>query len=55
MEYKLIEPKIKLSLSPIERVLTNRGIGLANVKHYLNTTDEDIINYEQIDNILDGV
>lgn len=56
MEYQLIEPKIKYpkELSAIEQVLTNRGIKLEDIEHYLNTTDQDILNPSQIDNIKEG-
>ena len=40
MEYQLITPRIPLkNLGAVERVLTNRGIALAEINHYLNTTD----------------
>lgn len=56
MEYQLIEPKIPFNnLNIIERVLTNRGIALADIQHYLNTTNEDILNPKLIKNIEDGV
>lgn len=41
MKYQLINP-INPKYSTIETVLTNRHIPLAEVAHYLNTTDEDI-------------
>lgn len=44
MKYKLIAP-IKPEYSTIEQVLTNRGIPHDEIKHYLNTTDEDINSY----------
>ena len=44
MKYKLIAP-IKPEYSTIEQVLTNRGIPRDEIKHYLNTTDEDINSY----------
>ena len=56
MKYQLIEPRIpQEGLSAVERVLTNRGIKLENIKHYLNTTDEDILRPELIARIVDGV
>ena len=56
MKYQLIEPRIpQEGLSAVERVLTNRGIELENIKHYLNTTDEDILRSELIARIVDGV
>ena len=56
MKYQLIEPRIpQEGLNAVERVLTNRGIELENIKHYLNTTDEDILRPELIARIVDGV
>ena len=50
MEYALIAP-INYKLSAIEQVLVNRGIELAQIPHYLNTSDNDILPIEDIDNI----
>lgn len=41
MKYKLIN-EIDNSLTPIQQVLSNRGIKLSDIHHYLNTTDADI-------------
>ena len=41
MKFKLINP-INPNYSTIEQVLTNRNIPITQIKHYLNTTDEDI-------------
>ena len=41
MKYQLINP-INPKYSTIQTILTNRHIPLAEVAHYLNTTDEDI-------------
>ena len=55
MEYQLITPRIPLqNLSAVERVLTNRGIALAEIEHYLHTTDDDILNPSLIKNIHEG-
>lgn len=44
MKYKLLnEPNLKYNA--IEQVLFNRGINFKDMRHYLNTTDEDINNY----------
>lgn len=51
MRYKLIEPKVNQELSPMERVLTNRGISLENIQHYLNTTKDDVRDPATIDRI----
>lgn len=41
MNYKLIAP-VNENYSAIEQILVNRGIAHKDIKHYLNTTDEDI-------------
>ena len=41
MKYQLINP-INPKYSTIQTILTNRNIPLAEVQHYLNTTDNDI-------------
>lgn len=41
MKYKLINP-INQNYSAIEQVLTNRGIPLNEISHYLHTSDNDI-------------
>ena len=45
MEYQLMTPSIPLNIevTAVERVLTNRGIAIHDIEHYLNTTDDDII------------
>lgn len=42
MKYQLIEP-VNPQYSALEQVLTNRGIPYEKLKHYINTTDADII------------
>jgi single-stranded-DNA-specific exonuclease len=55
MEYQLIAPRIPLkNLTAVERVLTNRGIALAEIEHYLHTTDEDILDPKLISNMREG-
>lgn len=56
MDYQL-----KTSLLPqkndynvVERVFAARGIAPENIKHYLNTTDEDILDPSSILNIVEG-
>ena len=41
MKYHLIKP-INESYSPIEQILTNRGIAREEISHYLYTTDADV-------------
>ncbi|MGN0992840.1 MAG: hypothetical protein ACI4PE_02855 [Bacilli bacterium] len=41
MKYKLIKEN-NPNYSAIEQILTNRGIRYDDIKHYLNTTDNDI-------------
>ena len=56
MEYQLITPRIpQKNLTAVERVLTNRGIALAEIEHYLHTTDDDILSPKLIKNIHEGV
>ena len=56
MEYQLIAPRIPhKNLTAVERVLTNRGIALAEIEHYLHTTDDDILDPKLIANIKNGV
>lgn len=57
MEYQLIKSRIPqyIKLSAVERILTNRGIPLAEINHYLNTTEEDILPPSLIKNIDIGV
>ena len=55
MEYQLIAPRIPLNnLRAVERVLTNRGIALAEIEHYLHTNDSDILDPKLIANIKEG-
>lgn len=42
------------TLKPIEQVLINRGIKKYNIEHFLNTSDEDILNPKLIKNIEEG-
>ena len=51
MNYQLIAERDK-KLSAIEQVLHNRGI--EDVEHYLNTSDEDIIDPATIERIEQG-
>ena len=41
MKYKLIND-INVNYSAVEQILINRGIKFIDIKHYLNTTDDDI-------------
>lgn len=53
MEYKLIKP-INPELSIQEQVLSNRGIPISDINHYLHTTDDDILSPNHILNIHDA-
>lgn len=53
MEYNLIQTEYK-DLTVIEQILTNRGINLEDIPHYLNTTDEDNLYPGLIKNIAEG-
>jgi hypothetical protein len=54
MEYQLMTPSIPLNIevTAVERVLTNRGIPLNEINHYLNTTDGDILSPSLIANMM---
>ena len=56
MEYQLMTPSIPLNteVTAVERVLTNRGIAMHDIQHYLNTTDWDILPASSIANIERG-
>ena len=56
MEYQLITPRIPLNsnVTAVERVLTNRGIELHDILHYLHTTDADILPPSSIANMENG-
>lgn len=54
MNYQLIAPR-QAGVSVIEQVLINRGIDLEDVRHYLNTSDTDILNPALLSFIEDGV
>ena len=56
MEYQLITPEFphNKALTAVEQVLANRGVKPENVEHYLNTTDEDILDPFLIKNIKEG-
>ena len=53
MNYQLIAPRLP-NTSAIEQVLLNRGIKSQDIIHYLNTTDEDILDPSTIMNIEQG-
>lgn len=55
MSYQLITPRLpQNNLTAVERVLTNRGIALNEIHHYLNTTDADILDPKLIASIEQG-
>lgn len=55
MNYELLMPQpdnlIKKELSAIEWVFANRGILPEDIHHYLNTTEQDIINPRFLNNM----
>ena len=53
MNYQLIAPRLP-NTSAIDQVLLNRGIKSQDIIHYLNTTDEDILDPSTIMNIEQG-
>ena len=56
MEYQLITPRIPQNgmYSAVEQVLINRGIAPQDIRHFLNTTDKDILDPKLFENIKDG-
>ena len=54
MNYKLID-QMDSDLSILEQVLTNRGIKLENINHFLNVTESDLIEPGTIAYLKDGV
>ena len=55
MNYQLIKNKYNSDIKPIEKILTNRGIPLEEVSHYLHTTKADVIDCLKLKNIEAGV
>lgn len=56
MRYELITPKNSdPSLGVVERILTNRGIKLEDIEHYLNPSVGDLIPPSQLDNMESGL
>ena len=57
MEYKLLKSNIKLNnnASLLDIIFANRGIQPEDIQHYLHTNREDILSFNLIDNIHEGV
>ena len=55
MNIQLIKNENNQGLSPIETILVNRGIKREDIPHFLNTTDNDILNPLLLKNMEDGV
>lgn len=53
MEYRLRAPEFPI-YTPVEQVLVNRGIPYDQINHYLNTTDNDILDPRLIPNLDEG-
>lgn len=53
MEYRLRAPEFPI-YTPIEQVLVNRGIPYDQINHYLNTTDNDILDPRLIPHLDEG-
>lgn len=53
MEYRLRAPEFPI-YTPVERVLVNRGIPYDQINHYLNTTDNDILDPRLIPHLDEG-
>ena len=53
MKYELIQND-KKGLSAMEIVLTNRGIDLKDIQHYLTTSAADIVSSDKVINMREG-
>lgn len=53
MEYRLRAPEFPI-YTPVEQVLVNRGIPYDQINHYLNTTDNDILDPRLIPHLDEG-
>lgn len=53
MEYRLRAPEFPM-YTPVEQVLVNRGIPYDQINHYLNTTDNDILDPRLIPHLDEG-
>ena len=53
MEYRLRAPEFPI-YTPVEQVLINRGIPYDQINHYLNTTDNDILDPRLIPHLDEG-
>ena len=53
MNYQLIS-KMQYS-DPIQQIFYNRGFKIEDIKHYLNTTEADLIDPLKLDRLEDGV
>ena len=53
MEYRLRAPEFPI-YTPVEQVLVNRGILYDQINHYLNTTDDDILDPRLIPHLDEG-
>lgn len=53
MEYRLRAPEFPI-YTPVEQVLVNRGIPYDQINHYLNTTDDDILDPRLIPHLDEG-
>ena len=54
MDYQLINAQQNNHYSAVEQVLINRGIDANEIQHFLNTTDEDILDPKLIANMREG-
>lgn len=54
MKYTLIDPVEKQRLPALKRILTNRGISLDDIQHYLNVDERDNLNPNLMMNMNEG-
>ena len=54
MNYELLNSEVNNDISIIERIFMNRGFEREDISHYLNTTENDILNPRLLDNMHEG-
>ncbi len=53
MRFELYQPR-NPEYSIVQQVLNNRGIAIKDIKHYLYTSEDDIYDYNLLDNLQEG-
>lgn len=53
LRFELYQPR-NLEYSVVQQVLNNRGIAIKDIKHYLYTDENDIYDFNLLDNLQEG-